>query len=717
MRIKDIRFAGKTAAICYSLLMTLVFAWISLYPPHVIDILLGRLDYITYDLRLSLLESPNAHPKNPIVIVDIDEKSLREEGRWPWSREKLSALVQGLYRQGVTVIAFDMLFPETEEVEDNIFARTLSQKKNTNVLGIFFSDQHIPPVGELPAPAVVLTADLNKNLTLASSQSYLSNISQLQQAAGNAGAISVVPDQDGEIRRYALLQRYQNNLYPSLAFEAMRLYLLENSITMKTEKVGGLEAIESINLGNQSIPTDNDGRVFIPYLGPSKTFPYFSASDIINNRLAAGQLQNALVFVGTSAVGLSDLRSTPVESVYPGVEVHANVAEALFTGHFPYIPAWAPGAQLVLLIFLGILLSIAFAYLGPLWIIVISIAAVTSFFLGSVELWKAAEMVFPIILPIFLVVTLATFNMAYGFFTESRRRGELKKVFEQYVPVGHVAELIKHPESANIFEGERKEMSVLFMDIRNFTGISEKLSIVELKKLLNFFLTEMTGVIFKYGGTIDKYVGDMVMAFWGAPLSDDQHAKHALSAGINMLEVTESIQQKLIDMGLPNIRVGVGVNTGIMDVGDMGSAYRRAYTVLGDTVNLASRLESLTKFYGVGMICGENSRVNQEDFVFRLLDKVKVKGKNESILIYEPLGLHSAVSVERLEELKLYEQALALYFQRNFQDAQKSFLQLQHDHPHYAYNVLYEVFINRTERFIATPPPADWDGVWVHLEK
>lgn len=712
--MRKFSFNRKTVAIFYSLLITLVFIWFSLYPPHVADVLLKRLDYISYDIRLNLLIPPKAHPKNPIVIVDIDEKSLREIGRWPWSRENLSALVRGLYQQGVTVIAFDMLFPETQAIQDNVFAQTLSQKKNTNVLGIFFSSQNNPPVGMLSAPVVVLTAAQNKNLTLPAMQSYIANIDQLEQAAGHAGAISVIPDQDGVIRRYSLLQRYGDKLYPSLALEAMRLYLLEDKVSLQTEKVGSLSAIEAINLGNQRISTNDEGRVFIPYLGPSHTFPYYSATDIIHHRLPAERLQNALVFVGTSAVGLSDLRSTPVESVYPGVEIHANMAEALFANRFPYVPGWAPGAQLVLLVFLGVVLSIAFVYLGPLWIILISMLALISFFFGSLELWKNTEMVFPIILPIFLVVTLATFNMTYGFFTESRRRDELKKVFEQYVPTGHVAELIKHPESANIFEGERKVMSVLFMDIRNFTSISENLTIVELKKLLNFFLTEMTGVIFKHGGTIDKYVGDMVMAFWGAPLPDEDHAKHALAAGLDMLTVTEQVQKKLIETGLPNIRVGIGVNTGMMDVGDMGSAYRRAYTVLGDTVNLASRLESLTKYYGVKMICGESTVLGQDEFIFRLLDKVKVKGKHVGISIYEPLGLRTAVSAETQTELQLYEKALAFYFQQNWLGSRDLFQQLQEQHPT---ELLFQIYINRIGLFIANPPPADWDGVWEHLEK
>jgi adenylate cyclase len=709
--LKKLHLNSKGIAILFSFLITLLFIWFSLFPPKFAGILLQRLDYIAYDLRLNLLISPNTHPKYPIVIVDVDEKSLREEGHWPWARNKMADLVEALYQQGVTVIAFDMLFPESFDDKDSVFAKILSEGKNKNVLGLFLSELQNPSAGELPSPAIVIK---DKNLDFPAMRSYIANIPLLQTAAGNAGAISVIPDQDGSIRRYSLIQRYEGNIYSSLALEAMRLYLLEKNITLKTEKIGKHDIIEAINLGNLKINTDEGGRVFIPYIGPSKTFPYYSATDLLHHRLPSHQLQNALVFIGTSAVGLSDLRTTPVESVYPGVEIHANIAEALFSNHFPYVPDWAPGAQLAILILIGIILSLVFTSIGPVWIILISALSIISFFLGSLELWKTTEIVLPIILPIFLILTLATFNMTYGFFTESRRRDELKKVFEQYIPAARVEEIIKNPEALDIFEGERKIMSVLFMDIRSFTTLSEKLSIIELKKLLNFFLTEMTTVIFKHSGTIDKYVGDMVMAFWGAPLHDADHAKHALLAGLDMLETIQQMQEKLVEMNLPNIRAGIGINTGLMDVGDMGSTYRRAYTVLGDSVNLASRLEGLTKHYGVNIICGENTASGQEDFIFRLLDKVKVKGKHEGISIYEPIGLGALVKSEKLKELEFYEKALEAYFNFDWNAAEKLFLQLQKNFPNV---VLYQIYLARISVFIQNRPPANWDGVWEHHEK
>jgi adenylate cyclase len=719
MKLRRLKISQQWTATILSLLICTIFIWFSLSPPKFSDMLLERLNYLAYDLRLNLQLPSHAAPKNPIVIVDLDEKSLQTIGRWPWSREKLAQLVESLYQQGVTVVAFDMLFPETEQGKDDIFAKALSQDKNKSVLGIFFSGQHKPSIGMLPPNAIDITTP---RLIIPTMESYTGNIPALQNAAGTAGAISVNPDQDGTIRRYNLVQRYQDKLYPALALEAVRLYLLENRISYETALVGNNSAIESITLGKTKIDTDAQGRVFIPFLGPSRTFVYYSASDVMNHALPPHQLENALAFVGTSAVGLGDMRSTPVESVYPGVEIHANVAEALLKDSFPYVPAWTPGAQFALLVLLSIILSLVFARTGPLWIISVSFILIITLFFASLWVWKFTEIVFPIVLSTFLIITLAIFNMTYGFFIESKRRDELKKVFEQYVPSGHVDEILKNPKAFDMFEGERKVMSVLFMDIRNFTSLSEKMSIVELKKLLNFFLTEMTSVIFKNGGTIDKYVGDMVMAFWGAPLKDEEHAKHAILAGLDMVNTTQLLQKKLSDMQLPLVNIGVGINTGMMDVGDMGSKYRRAYTVLGDSVNLGSRLESLTKFYGVKIICSENSLISwipadkilYSEYAFRLIDKVRVKGKLTGVKILEPLGLKSSIENHILESLQYYEKALESYYAKDFTTAQKMFINLKNNFPD---SRLYQIYLARTEKFLQTPPPEDWDGIWEHHEK
>jgi len=712
---------SRGTEIFFSLLITFVFAWLSIVPPSFFETALSRFENVAYDLRLSLLLPHYAKPTNPIAIVDVDEKSIRQEGRWPWPREKMAQLVQKLYAQGATVIAFDMLFSEPQQSyqygpqdEDKMFADALRQGDGKIVLGTFLSNEHEISIGQLPPPAVQLVPLNLTDLSLPSRLSYISNIPLFENIAGHGGVLSITPDSDGILRRYSLLQRYGNNLYPSLALEAVKLYFLEKNISINIDNIGDEKLMSAINLGNHRLQTDSEGRVYIPYIGPPHTFTYYSASDILNNKLPPNQLKNKIIFVGTSAVGLGDVRATPVGAVYPGVEIHATVANGLFSNHFPYIPLWMPGARLSLIVILGIILSGVFAYRGPFSISIMTVLLIGGMFEAGTWLWQHENIIFPLMLPILLVLTLGIFSIAYGFSLENQRRNKLKQVFEQYVPSARVNEIIKNPEAAEAFEGERKVMSVLFMDIRNFTGISEKLSISELKKLLNFFLTEMTSVIFNHGGTIDKYVGDMVMAFWGAPLPDIQHARHSIEAGLDMLKLTNNLQEKLIQMNLPRIHIGIGVNTGVMNVGDMGSMYRRAYTVLGDAVNLASRLESLTKYYGVDMIVGESTIQGQDEFVFKLLDKVTVKGKNTAIAIYEPLGLRLAATPETIAELAEHTNAIQAYFGQHWLQAKQLFSELEHKYPEC---IVYRIYRERISHFEQVPPPQDWDGVWEHLEK
>ena len=703
-------FSQKGSEVFLGLIITFIFAWLSIAPPAFFDSTLARFENVAYDVRLSLLLSKHPHPESPVVIVDIDEKSLRQEGRWPWQRQKLAQLVQKLYAQGAAVIAFDMLFSEPEGRrncyqldEDATFAQALGAGSGKVILGTFLSNEHEMSIGVLPPPAINLTNLHLTDISLPSRLSYISNIEVLEKAVQAGGILSIVPDSDGVLRRYALLQRYGNNLYSSLALEAVNQYFFQKNISINIDHIGSHKVITGVNINNNPIHTDENGQVFIPYIGPAHTFTYYSASDILNNQLPADTLKNKVVFLGISAVGLGDVRATPVGSVYPGVEIHATVANGLFAKHFPYIPVWMPGARLSLIIIVGMILSGLFAYIGPALIGFISIMLMTSLFMGSTWLWQQENIILPIMLPMLLIVVLAVFNTAYGFSLESRRRGQLKRVFEQYVPPELVNKIMDNSEPSDMFEGERKRMTVLFMDIRDFTGIAEKLSIIELKKLLNFFLTEMTTVIFKHGGTVDKYVGDMIMAFWGAPLSDEDHALHALEAGLNML-------QKLDELKLPSIRVGIGINTGMMNVGDMGSAYRRAYTVLGDAVNIASRLESLTRYYDVAMIVGEkvvaeiNTKNKDTIYIFKLLDKVRLKGKQIAINIYEPCGLESEKSHEGLD----------FYFNQNWQAARNIFTDL---HKKYPDCKLYKIYLERINHFQQHPPALDWDGVWEHDEK
>ena len=304
-------------------------------------------------------------------------------------------------------------------------------------------------------------------------------------------------------------------------------------------------------------------------------------------------------------------------------------------------------------------------------------------------------------------------NMTYGYLFENRRRHELKEMFGRYVPASHVNAMLK---SHNHFalEGESKEMTVLFADIRNFTRISESLTPSKVKKFLNLLFTPMTKIIFDRDGTVDKYVGDMIMAFWGAPLPDEAHSEHALEAAFEMLEGVKSLQDDFDELGLHEVQIGIGLNTGVMNVGDMGSEYRRAYTVLGDSVNLASRLEASTKFYHVNLIVSESVMRYNPLYLYRQLDVVKVKGKQNAIRIYQPLCKISEANPVLQEEIKQYERALVFYFSKQWQPAKDQFITLNTTCPDV---YIYSMYLERVNFFILHPPQPGWDGSYTRIEK
>jgi len=489
-------------------------------------------------------------------------------------------------------------------------------------------------------------------------------------------------------------------------------YLFDRQLQLETVALGEVDVLRYAGVGAQLARTDAAGRVIVPYKGPKRTFPYLSATDVLNGHTGTGVLEGAIVLIGTSALGLSDLRATPVGTQYPGVEVHANVIEALLNDDFPYRPEWEAGALLAQLLLFGMLLSFWLPRLGPLGSMLLSGLTLLLVISGNFYLWSYQNLDLPLAAVLLLVGGLTIVNLGYGFVSENLSRRLLKGMFDQYVPPAHIERMMNDP-SAYQFAGESKELTVLFSDIRSFTNISENLSAADLKALLNSYFTPITKVIFDNEGTIDKYVGDMVMAFWGAPLDDECHACHAVQAALSMQRVTASLREEFIARGWPAIEIGIGINTGPMNVGDMGSSYRRAYTVLGDAVNLGSRLESITKFYGVKILVGENTHTQAPEFVYRYVDRIQVKGKNEPIRVYEPLGLAGEVDEATLQELALQQQGTEHYFARRWDEAVLIFTQLWQQQP----RRLYQVYIERIGSLRQQTLAEDWDGVFRHTEK
>ena len=582
------------------------------------------------------------------------------------------------------------------------------------MLGYTIADASSVPKGTLPPP-LVMDEWLVQNLALIDIDSYIANLDVLQQRAGGGGFFSIMPDDDGIIRSAPLLARRNGQLYGSLALEAARLFLDAEQILLLPKQIGDYMVVEAISLdGLTDIPTDGFGYVLIPYRGKSGSYPYISSADVLNGDIPEGFFENRIVLFGTTAVGLYDMRSTPVESVFPGVEVHANVIAGLLDGHFPNEPAWALGANVALLATIGLLSILIVPFIKPVAIIVISL--LTLALVTALNLWAWAEygLVLALVAPLLLVILIGTADLAYGFLTEARGRKQLKAVFGQYVPPEIVDEMNRNPDGDFGLEGESRELSVLFCDIRSFTTISESLAADELKQLLNYFFTPMTRIIFERRGTIDKYVGDMIMAFWGAPVHDPQHHQHAVLGALAMLDKLVEMQPELEARGWPKIEIGIGINSGMMNVGDMGSEYRRAYTVIGDAVNLGSRLEGLTKFYGVRLIVSESTRAGLDGIVLRCLDRVKVKGKNEPVTIYEPLGTVDSISSEQLTEGEDSDRALAFYFAGDWDKAEQAFGRLLQSFPERKF---YSLYLERVKHLREQGIAAGWAGVFEHTSK
>ena len=706
----------------------------------VLEPLYKRLQLLAYDQSIRSLPSPSMSGPIPVVIVDIDERSLLLEGRWPWSRKRVADLIASLGEAGAAVVVLDILLSEPERNPVDELSLSLSATsplrselaqlresfdpdrqlaelllQHSVVLGYVFQHTGGFTVGQLPSSLHFTAKPDVEQLAMPEMSGYTAPLPILVDAASGAGFFSLQPDRDGIIRRAPMLARYQGELYPSLSLEAARQYLFLDEMGIHTEPISGLENVSWLGLDSSlRIPTDGLGNMLVPYRDVPGFFPYISAVDVLSGEADPHLLDGAIVLVGTTAPGLFDLRSTPLQSVFPGVEIHANVIAAILGDAFLVEPSWAHGANFLYLLIAGLLLAWFLPRLGAFWQIPFSLLIVGLIISLNAWLWVNNGLVLDSAGPVLLVVLLLFFNLGWGFLFETMTRHRLKDMFGQYVPPALVEEMSEQPGEFG-FAGEERELSVLFSDIRGFTTLSESLDAGGLKQLLNRYFTPMTRIIFEHRGTIDKYVGDMVMAFWGAPLDDPKHAVHAIQTALEMLEETEKLKHEFTQMGLPPISVGIGINSGLMNVGDMGSEYRRAYTVLGDAVNLASRLEGTTKYYGVGLVVGERTHELAIDhFVWRELDLVRVKGKEHPVRVFQPVCPAGSEDEALLQELADLDRALVAFRSRQWSEASELFTGLQQRHPE---ERLYGLYLERLQVLEHEPPAADWDGSWVRTEK
>jgi adenylate cyclase len=708
-----------------------------------------QLSSILYDYRLRLTMPRTLDDR--IVIVDIDEKSLQEEGRWPWGRDRMALLMDKLFdKYGVAVVGFDVVFAEKDESSglrvlqklgqnqlkgdqsfqatlskiqpqleyDNLFASAI---KNRNVvLGYYLTNQKDPHVsGMLPEPTFPSGAFNGHEVDFTSWNGYGANLSELQEAAASAGHFNPMIDADGQVRRIPMLVQYGGAYYESLSLAMVRALLGQTKLSpgfaeTKADGYAGLEWLElDTPRGKLKIPVDRNVATFVPYRGGQGSYRYISITDVLHGRVDPAQLKGKIVLVGTTAPGLLDMRSTPVAKVYPGVEVHANMISGILDQNLKERPAYMLGAEVVWLLLIGIALSFFLPLFTPAKAIIASAFALIFTAGLSLVAWQYGDVLMPVTNSLVMIALLFALNMSYGYFVESRTKRQITGLFGQYVPSELVEEMAKNPESVSM-EGESREMTILFSDVRGFTNISEGLDPKELSLLMNEFLTPLSRVIYKHRGTIDKYMGDCIMAFWGAPLQDRDHARNAILSGIEMQATLQALQPRFRERGWPEIHVGVGINTGCVSVGNMGSEVRVAYTVMGDEVNLASRLEALTKQYGVNIIVGENTRLLVKEFLYRELDHVRVKGKDKPVAIYEPIALASEASKELHGEVKLFHEMRRLYRKQDWDQAELQLMNLQRMSPDIT---LYRIYTERVIYFRQNPPKADWDGVFVFQAK
>ena len=709
---------------------------------------LQRLDDLLYDARLRATMPRTLDDR--IVIADIDEKSLAEYGRWPWSRNLLAKMTDELFeRQKIAVLGFDVVFAEPDDSSglkrlrqlaqqelrdqpgfaakltqleasldyDALFAKSL--EKRPIVMGFYMtSDSGAQSAGVLPEPVMDKAVFKGRpNLTLRWS-SYGSNIEPLAKAAPLAGFFNTVPDGDGVVRSVPLISEYQGQYYESLSLAIFRVILGLPSVApgFSQERMLGrnYQGLESIILKRDgktlALPVDVRGAALTPYRGrggvSGGSFKYISISDLIAGRVPAAQLRDKIVIVGTTAPGLLDLRVTPVDEAYPGVEAHANLISGFLDGKVLVKPDYSPGYEVLLLLLAGLTMAFGLPMLSALRAILLSLL-IAGFLVGlNLWLYLGYGLVLPLAGALLMTITAFGLNMSYGYFVESRSKRELANLFGTYVPPELVDEMVKDPDHYSM-KAANKELTVMFCDMRGFTKMSETMEPIALQELLNGVFNRLTNIIRSNRGTIDKYMGDCVMAFWGAPVELPNHAELATKTALEMSAAVSAINEDHRAKGIPEIGIGIGVNTGMMCVGDMGSDLRRSYTVIGDSVNLGSRLEGLSKIYGVSMVISESSRKLAPSYAWQELDKVRVKGKDQAVSIFCPIAPADKLGKDEASELKIWSALIKAYRAQDWDQCELNLLNLSRIN---ANKFLYSLYTERVNSMKLLPFDPNWDG-------
>jgi adenylate cyclase len=591
----------------------------------------------TLDMRFAI-RGPIA-PGPETVIAAVDEKSIAKLGRFPWPRSTWGRVVDRLTEEGASVIVFDFFFPEPENVaSDDLFQRAIMRSGRVVLPMVFdlaegykdsgFTDQKVDFMTPSAYP-VIRNTDLPFSPFRA--KMVLPSLYRFSTFAKALAHINMISDEDGTLRWEMLSIAYHDDFYAPIGLQAARIYL-----GLKPEDLA-LDYAGAVHLGSITIPTDEFGRMLINYRGPDKTFPMYSISDILDRNLPAGAFKNKIILIGATAIGIYDLRVTPFSTHMAGIEKHASVVDNILRGDFIHR---TESAVLPLIVLFAIVLGVSLPRLGAGAGAALFLALFGGYLGVVYHLFTAKGIWFNLVYPASALFFGYISQTAYRFFMEERRARDIRRMFSSYVSKRIVDELIRDPSKAKL-GGDRKVITVLFSDIRGFTSFSEKLQPEDVVSLLNEYLGAMTEIVFEYEGTLDKFVGDAIVALWGAPIGQPDHAERAVRCALAMIERLEKLQTKWRTEGKHVIDIGIGINTGEMVVGNIGAPGKKMdYTVIGDNVNLGARLEGLTRKYNNHIIISEYTYAKVKDVVeARELDSVTVKGKEKPVVVYDLVGL------------------------------------------------------------------------------
>jgi adenylate cyclase len=687
---------------------------------------------------------PRVKTARPVRIVNIDEKSLAKFGQWPWPRTRVADLVTNLTRLGAVAIAFDIMFAEPDRLNPAAAAETLRNldeetrarlralPSNDDVLADAMRQSRVV-LGETGLPYVI--AELDKELPVTglamlgeNPQRFmlrfpglLRSTPVLEAAAGGRGLLTIWTERDGIVRRVPVIMQAQGVTMPSLSFEMLRMATGSDTILIKSNEAG----IASVAVKGLAVPTDRNGQLWVHFAHYDPSI-YVSAVDVLEGKVDPDVIAGRLVLIGTSAAGLLDVKTTPISPVMPGVEIHAQVLEAALTGQLLLRPAWAPLAEFLSAMILGVAIIWFAPMFGPKSLVAVGAFFATLLVGMSWYYYSQQRLLVDASYPLLSTTSIYLTLIFFSFVREQTQRRQIRSAFGQYLSPALVEQLALAPERL-VLGGEEREMTIMFSDMRGFTSISEtyKNDPQGLTGLMNRFLTPLTNAILDRKGTIDKYMGDAIMAFWNAPLDDKEHQINACEAALDMLEQVDALnkerEQEAQDGGHAYIplNIGVGLNTGTCVVGNMGSDLRFDYSVFGDSVNLASRLEGQSKEYGFPIIVGSNTALAAKDrFAILELDFIMVKGKTEPEVIYAIAGREDTARSAQFQRLRnLTIEMLACYRSRDWDGALAAIERGRRTDDAHSLELLYNLYETRIRGFQKDPPPEDWNGAYALLTK